>query len=112
MGNSTSKSPAPVLDSISILTQDDFEGLEFSGVVTDAILDDPHRVDHEQAALARRSALCCICLNVLNDTSEYAPTKYHSSLASLERSASSGCHLCSLVLHFLPARPVHQLDEF
>lgn len=56
--------------------------------------------------------LCHTCWDVLTDTSEFSATRYHSTLSSLERSVCGGCHLCTLVRHFLPERPRHQLDEY
>jgi hypothetical protein len=58
-----------------------------------------------------QSDLCNICLAILQDDSEFGTCSYHSTLHSLEKSVQNGCHLCSLVHHFLPKRPEHQLDE-
>src|SRR6266498_1199719 len=105
MGNSSSKPTTGDSNLDKILTSNDRRG---SGL---PCLEDPRINNHVWEASSNTSDFCHICLDVLSDTSEYGATKYHSTLFSFEKSVQSGCHLCSLVRHFLPERPRHQLDE-
>jgi hypothetical protein len=75
--------------------------------------DDQHSLEDSQGLVttSRGSHLCTICLEALSTLSTYGVNKYHWDLLSLENSVASGCHLCSLVRHYLPERPQHQLDE-
>jgi hypothetical protein len=109
MGNYRSKFAAadPHLESNQNL--DDFTSIRSNGSHD---VEDPYSLNHAQAPSSNISYFCPICSDVLADTTEYGATKYHSSLVSLEDSVKSGCHLCSLVRHFLPERPRHQLDEY
>ena len=75
-------------------------------------VENTYKLNHRQVPSSNISYFCSICLDVFADTTEYSATKYHSSLASLDESVKSGCHLCSVVRHFLPERPRHQLDEY
>jgi hypothetical protein len=109
MGNCLSKF-TPVLSNLdNNQIPDELRAIASSGLHE---AEDPNSVGHAQATSSNTSYLCTICLRVLTDTTEYGATRYHSSLLSLEESARSGCHLCSLVRHFLPERPRHQLDEY
>lgn len=109
MGNNRSKLVA--VDSYWDNIQKDSD---FTSVASNDLDDvvDTYRLNHTQELSSNICYFCPICLGVFADTTEYSATKYHSSLASLEASVKSGCHLCSVVRHFLPERPRHQLDEY
>lgn len=57
-----------------------------------------------QRASSKTSELCSICLDALANIPENGATQHHMELLSLEESVRSGCHLCSLIRHFLPGR--------
>jgi len=64
-----------------------------------------------QGGISNTSKLCSICSNALADILVGANVRHHSTLSSLENSVRSGCHLCILIKHFLPERPLRQLDD-
>lgn len=84
--------------------------LELNAIIW-ALRDDHHSAHDEPATSSDSSDFCPICPEIMDGSTTWEATKYHSSLRSLEKSVKSGCHLCSLVKHFLPERPLHQLDE-
>ena len=57
-----------------------------------------------QRASSNTFELCSICLEALANIPENGSTQHHTELLSLEESVRSGCHLCSLMRHFLPDR--------